>query len=378
MNIEPFALERFFGKHEFSAEILLGSSDCEALPMAELVGMADAESRQMWNDLRLGYTETLGHPALREAVADLYEGLDREGVLVVVPEEGIFLTMHALLAPGDHVVCTFPGYQSLYEVARSMGCHVSLWKPDEDKDWDFSVQELDALLRENTRLVVVNFPHNPTGFLPDRNVFDSLVECVRGRDAYLFSDEMYRFLEIDPQDRLPAACDGYSRAITLSGLSKSFGLPGLRIGWLATRDSDVLQRVSRLKDYTTICSSAPSEILALMALRCKDRILPLQRSRVQGNLEVLDGFFQEFSDWFGWNRPRSGSVCFPRMHGVQDTYAFCETLVKETGIMLAPSRMFHFGDRHVRFGFGRDSLSDGIKRLSAYMNARLQSQGSIA
>ena len=368
MNIEPFALERFFGEHEFSAEILLGSSDCEALSVAELVGMADPETQRMWDELKLGYTETLGHPALREAVASLYEDLDREDVLVLVPEEGIFLLLHALLSPGDHVVCTFPGYQSLYEVARSMGCEVSLWMPDEDKGWEFSIQELDTLLREDTRLVVVNFPHNPTGFLPDRTAFDSLVECVSRRNAYLFSDEMYRFLEIDSQDRLPAACDCSSRAITLSGLSKSFGLPGLRIGWLATQDSSVLQRVSRLKDYTTICSSAPSEILALMALRSRDRILPMQRTRVRKNLEVLDGFFQEHSDWFGWNRPRSGSVCFPRMHGVQDTYAFCETLVRETGIMLAPSRMFHYGDHHVRFGFGRDSLSGGIERLSAYLS----------
>ena len=370
MNIEPFALERFFGEHEFSAEILLASSDCESLSMAELVGMADAETRRMWADLRLGYTETLGHSALREAVADLYEGLDRSDVLVVVPEEGIFLLMHALLAPGDHVVCTFPGYQSLYEVARSMGCDVSLWTPDEDKGWEFSVQELDKMLREDTRLVVVNFPHNPTGFLPARNAFDSLVECVSRRGAYLLSDEMYRFLEIDPRDRLPAACDCYSRAITLSGLSKSFGLPGLRIGWLATQDREVLHRVSRLKDYTTICSSAPSEILALMALRCRDRILPSHSSRLQENLERLDAFFEEQNDWFHWNRPRSGSICFPRMHAVEDTHAFCENLVRETGIMLAPSRMFHYGDSHVRFGFGRDSFAEGLERLSAYLDAR--------
>lgn len=367
MQIQPFALERFFGKHEFSAEILLGSSDCEALSMAQLVAMADTETRRMWDGLRLGYTETLGHPALREAVSNLYEGVDRDGILVVVPEEGIFLLMHALLSPGDHVVCTFPGYQSLYEVARSIGCDVSLWTPDEERGWEFSIQELERLLREDTRLVVVNFPHNPTGFLPVRRAFDSLIECVSRRGAYLLSDEMYRFLEIDPRDRLPAACDCDSRAITLSGVSKSFGLPGLRIGWLATQDREVLQRVSRLKDYTTICSSAPSEILALTALRCRDRILPLQRSRVQRNLEFLDRFFQEKRDWFQWNRPRSGSVCFPRMRTVQDTYAFCERLVKETGIMLAPSRMFHYGDSHVRFGFGRDSLAEGLERLSAYL-----------
>ncbi|MCF8061462.1 MAG: aminotransferase class I/II-fold pyridoxal phosphate-dependent enzyme [Deltaproteobacteria bacterium] len=368
MKIETFVLERFFAKHEFSAQYLLSSSDCESLSMSELLNMADAESRGMWKDLRLGYTETPGHPALREAIAELYKGLSPEDVLVVVPEEGIFLLMQALLEPGDHVVCTFPGYQSLYEVARSIGCDVSMWAPDEAQGWRFDVRELPPLLRKNTRLLVVNFPHNPTGSLPDQETYASLVELVRQRGIPLFSDEMYRFLELDPASSLPPACEMDPRFVSLGGLSKSFGLPGLRIGWVATRDRGILDRMSRLKDYTTICSSAPSEILALAALRSRDRILPAQRARVQENLRLLERFFDSHSRCFQWNRPQSGSICFPRVEIVEDTFLFCETLVKETGVMLAPSRMFHYGDRHVRFGFGRDDLREGLERLSGYLD----------
>ena len=230
MKIEPFALERFFGKHEFSARTLLSSSDCESLAMADLLAMADGPTRKAWDELRLGYTETHGHPALRKAVSELYGGLGPDNVLTVVPEEGIFLLMHALLRPEDHVVCTFPGYQSLHEVARSLGCDVSLWMPDEEAGWVFSPERLEGLLQDDTRLVVMNFPHNPTGTLPTRDAFASMVARVRERGAYLLSDEMYRFLELDPEARLPAACTVYSKAITLSGLSKSFGLPGLRVG----------------------------------------------------------------------------------------------------------------------------------------------------
>ena len=368
MKIETFDLERFFAKHEFSAKYLLSSSDCESLSMQELLGMADAETRRLWDGLKLGYTETPGHPALREAIAGLYEGLDRDDVLVAAPEEGIFLLMQALLEPGDHVVCTFPGYQSLYEVARSIGCGLSWWVPNEEAGWRFDVRELTPLLRENTRLMVVNFPHNPTGSLPDRETQDSLVELLRRRGIRLFSDEMYRFLELDPASALPSACETDPRSVTLGGLSKSFGLPGLRIGWVATRDRELLDRVSRLKDYTTICNSAPSEILALAALRGRDRILPAQRARVQENLRLLERFFESHRRCFRWNRPRGGSVCFPRMETVEDTHLFCETLVKETGIMLAPSRMFHYGDRHVRFGFGRNDLAEGLDRLSSYLD----------
>ena len=130
--------------------------------------------------------------------------------------------------------------------------------------------------------------------------------------------------------------------------------------------------MSRLKDYTTICGSAPSEILALAALRSRERIIALQRDRVQRNLGVLEGFLDAYADCFSWNRPLSGSVCFPRMTAVEDTFVFCETLVRETGIMLVPSRMFHYGDRHVRFGFGRDDLQDGLERLSRYLDARFR------
>ncbi|MFP4037089.1 MAG: aminotransferase class I/II-fold pyridoxal phosphate-dependent enzyme, partial [Desulfobacteraceae bacterium] len=223
------------------------------------------------------------------------------------------------------------------------------------------------LLREDTRLAVVNFPHNPTGSLPDAGTHAGLLELLRRREIPLFSDEMYRFLERDSASQLPSACEVDPRSVTLGGLSKSFGLPGLRIGWLATRDRTFLDRVSRLKDYATICNSAPSEILALAALRSRDRILADQRARVRKNLRRLDEFFKAHSSFFLWHPPQGGTVCFPRMEAVEDTFRFCEDLVRETGVMLAPSRMFHYGDRHVRFGFGRENLAEGLERLSGYL-----------
>jgi len=372
MKLEPFALERYFAKYEFSARYMLSSSDCESFSMTELLSLADTGTSYLWNELYLGYTESPGHPLLRESIAEIYYGIDPQEILVLAPEEGIFLLMHALLEPGDHVVCTFPGYQSLFEVARSIGCEVSTWEPDESQGWHFDLGQLEANLRDETRLVVVNFPHNPTGAVPSREDFEALIDLVKRRGIYLLSDEMYRFLEVAPNSPLPAACELYERAFSLFGLSKTFGMPGLRIGWLASQDQQALEQVSLLKDYTTICSSAPSEILAIMALQSRDTIIGKQLERIHRNLEVLDKFFRDHPDLFHWNRPAGSSVCFPRMLTVQYTFTFCEQLVVETGIMLVPSRMFQYGDHHVRVGFGRENLPEVLMRFDDYLDKRFR------
>lgn len=310
----------------------------------------------------------MGHPALRDAIAHMMPGMALEDLLVVAPEEGIFLLMQALLSPGDHVVCTYPGYQSLYEVARALGCDVTLWEADESDGWGFDIDFLERQLKENTRLVVVNFPHNPTGFLPDRKAFDSIVERVQRRGAYLLCDEMYRYLERDPDWRLPACCGVYEKGISLGGLSKAFGLPGLRIGWVAARDRDLLNRMSRLRDYTTICNSAPSEILGLMAVRCRKRILARQRERTDRNIGFLDGFMARYDHRFQWHRPKGSTICFPRLRGRMGAQALCERLVDEEGILLVPSTMFGYGDRHVRIGFGREDFPEVLDRFATYLD----------
>lgn len=372
MKIKPFELERYFAKYEFSVRYLLSSSDCEALSMSALREMMDTASRRLWDELVLGYTESAGHPLLREAIAEIYANISPEAILVAAPEEGIFLFMHALLKPGDHAVCAFPAYQSLYEIARSIGCNVSNWEADENQGWRFNVDRLEALLRPETRLVVVNFPHNPTGHIPQRNDYEAIIDLVRQRGAYLLSDEMYRFLEFDAGAALQPACELYDRAFSLCGLSKAFGLPGLRIGWIASQNQEILTRMAGLKDYTTICASAPSEILAITALRNKDKIVSRQLDRLKRNLTVLDEFFAEYDDCFDWNRPAGSSVCFPRLMTQQGATEICDHLVKSAGIMLVPAQTFHFGDRHVRIGFGRENLPEVIERFSDYLSEQFR------
>jgi aspartate/methionine/tyrosine aminotransferase len=368
VKIPSFALERYFAQHEFSARYLLSCSDCEALSMTELLSMADAESRDLWEHLELRYTESQGHPLLRDAIADIYANIDASNILVAAPEEAIFLLMHALLEAGDHVVVMAPAYQSLHEVARSIGCVVDSWEPDEEPGWHFAIASLEERLRPDTRLVVVNFPHNPTGYVPPKKDFQALVELLRKRGICLLADEMYRFLETKPELTLPSACELYDNAISIFGLSKSFGLPGLRIGWLASQNRAILQRALTLKDYTTICNSAPSEILAIIGISNRAAIIEQQLARLHRNLSVLDRFFDDYDDCFSWSRPMGSSVCFPKMLIEQDTSAFCDKLVNKAGILLVPSRLFQFGERHVRVGFGRENLPEVMSVFATYLD----------
>ena len=232
MPLRPFAIERYFASYEMVVPHLFSSSDCEPLSLERLLTLADEETLELWKRLRLGYTDSQGLATLRDAIARLYRNVSPDDVVVVVPEEGILLAMHAVLKAGDHVITTFPAYQSLYEIARDIGCDVDHWTPNEQQGWHFDPADLERLARPTTRLLVINFPHNPTGYLPPHGEFQRIVAWAQQRNIRIFSDEMYRLLEFDRADRLPSAVDCDDRAMVLSGMSKSFGLSGLRVGWL--------------------------------------------------------------------------------------------------------------------------------------------------
>ncbi len=370
MKPRPFLLERYFALHEFSARYLLSCSAMEALSMREVLEFADPQARAQWEELRLGYTESPGLPLLREEIARGHPGIAADDVLEVVPEEGIFLAMNALLEAGDHVIVTKPGYQSLYAVAESLSCEVTGWMPEETAGWRFDPAFVRSALRPNTRLVVCNFPHNPTGWLPSRTEWDELCAIVRERGIWLFSDEMYRGAELDPADRLASAPEVYERAVALSGLSKSYGMPGARVGWLVTRDRALRERLLGLKDYTTICGSAPSELLGLIALRSRERILTRTREILIRNREVLSQFLDLHRHLFTWTPPRAGPVGLVRLLREPSAQAFCDRAVEQAGIMIVPSSLFEYGDRHLRIGFGRANLPDVLEHLHAWIVAR--------
>ena len=370
MNITPFKLERYFAKYEFSAKYLLSSSDCDGLAVKDLLNMADSECKKLWDDLKLGYTESLGFPLLREEVSKLYQGISKDEVLLFVPEEGIFVAMNCILESGDHMITTFPGYQSLYQLAELLGCEVTKWLPQEEKGWEFDLDILEKSIKPNSKLLVVNFPHNPTGFLPTKEYFLKIVEIAKKHNLFLFSDEMYRFLELNVADRLPSACEVYEKAVSLFGMSKTFGMAGARLGWLVTKDKDLYTRMANFKDYVTICGSAPSEILSLIALRAKDRIIENHLTRIKKNLGLISTFFDKYSKLFSWVKPIAGTIALPKINMDIDAYTFAENTEKESGIMILPSNVYDFDNKHFRIGYGRENMPEALEKFDNYLQTK--------
>lgn len=369
MQLPPFKLERYFAKYEFNVQYLLCSSDCESLTVQDLLaldpGAGDSFQRQ-W----LGYTESQGAPKLRQEIARAYTTIQPHQVLVHSGAgEAIFLFMHAVLQAGDHVVVHSPCYQSLVEVARSIGCEVTLWKADEQNGWTPDIDDLRGNLRSNTRAVVINTPHNPTGYLMPHDIFREVNRITQERGILLFSDEVYRESEYDPADRLPSACDINDDAISLGGTSKTFGLPGLRIGWIATHNADTYTKMERLKDYTTICNSGPSEFLAELALRHRQEIARRNLEIITGNLAILDGFFARFGEKITWVRPKAGPIAFPRLVA-EDIESFCHELVTTAGVLLLPGTIYDDSENHFRIGFGRRNLPEALTRLGEFLVSR--------
>lgn len=365
MELPPFRIEQYFARHEFSAQHLLSASDCEPLSVAELVQLEpDAAERLL--ALRCGYSEPSGSPELREAVAALYRGISADQVVATsCAEEAIFLALHTMLGPGDHAIVATPCYESALQLARSTGAEVSEWRSRFEDGWARDLQALTGLLRPETKLLYLNEPHNPTGTLIDHWSFQQLVEWCAEHEVRILSDEVYRGLEHNPADRLPAICELSPGSVSLGSVAKSLGLAGLRTGWVATADAALRQRVIDLKYYTTICASSPSEQLAALALRHAPQLFARSLELVNHNVMLIEEFLAEHPARFEWVRPTAGSIGFPRVHGIADIDRWCERFAA-AGVLVLPGSVFD-EPRHVRFGFGRADLEEALMALAAQL-----------
>jgi aspartate/methionine/tyrosine aminotransferase len=371
MNLPPFKLERYFAKYEFNTEFLLCSSDCEAMSIADLLAFepgAAEKFQRVW----LGYTESQGSPALRAEICTLYETIEPEDILVHTGAgEAIFLFMFAAFQEWDHVIVHSPGYQSLADVARAAGCDVSPWRAREEDNWALDLNELRHLMRSNTRAIIINTPHNPTGYLMSKEDYDALHKIAQENNLLLFSDEVYRESEYDPSTRLPAACDYGEHAVSLGVTSKTYGLAGLRIGWIATKNKAIYDKMASLKDYTTICNSAPSEFLAELAMRNRKRLVERNLGIIKENLSIMDDFFARHANLFEWVRPKAGSMAFPRYLG-GNVEQFCDELVKKAGVLLLPGSVYDDARNHFRLGLGRRNLPQAVERLEEFLRNHRQ------
>lgn len=363
--MRDFELEVYFSKWEFAAKYHLTASDAQSMSLSQLLGFASPADRKRFEELHLGYTETFGAKPLLREISQTYEVItDLQILCFAGAEEGIYVAMRVLLQPEDHCIVITPNYQAAETIPLSI-CAVSGVALDEQNDWSLDIDAVREALRPNTKVISINFPNNPTGAIPSHIAFEALVELCRERGIWLFSDEVYRLIEHDPAARIPQVADVYERGISLNVMSKSYGLPGLRIGWLACQDRAFLQSCERYKHYLSICNSGPSEVLAEIALKAREHILERNRCIVRHNLGLLDAFFADFRDLFDWRAPHGSCVAFIRYKGKDGVESFTDRLIEESGVLLLPSSIYRselgpVPQNYFRIGFGRSNMEEGL------------------
>jgi len=353
MEIEDFALERWFAKYEHKSEMMLAESGIRSLS-------ADRFDLDPGN---LGYViPTNGDPELRNEIGERYGKGKDEVLFTCGTQEANFLVFLSLMDRDSHAVVVTPTYQALYSVPRAFGdvTEVKLSSPD----WELSVKEVKEAVRDDTELIVLNNPNNPTGRYHPKEKVEALLEIAEDNDAYFLCDEVYRLLVDDP---LPPVAKISERGISTSSLTKSYGLAGARFGWIAGPE-EVVERVWRWKDYTTISPTKIGQYIAKQALgEMEDEILSENRELADKNRSIVQGFIDRNSlDWYepvGVN----GFITVPE--GFESSIDFCRGLVEEKSVVLAPGRLFGH-DNYFRIGFGleTDDLEEGLSRVDEYLS----------
>ncbi len=373
--LPEFRLEVHFSQWEFQAKYHLTASDAESMSLAELLAMATPEEREAFETLWLGYTETWGAPDLREAIAATYASRDAADVLCFVgASEGIFAANSVLLDRDSHAIVVTPNYQS-HETLPLAICEATGVPLDPDDNWSLDIDRIAASIRPNTRLVTINFPHNPTGTILPLDRYEALIALCRKHGIYILHDEIFNGLGPSDARHLPFITDVYERGLSLNVTSKAYGLPGLRIGWIACADRDLLSRMERMKHYLSISSSGPSERLAVIAVRNRERILARNCAIVDENLPKLEAFFARRPELFDWQRPDGSCMTFPRYKGEEGVEAFAHSLIEESGILVLPGSIYNSElgptptDRF-RIGVGRKGMDEGLDAFEMHLASR--------
>lgn len=369
MNLPPFKLEEFWRKHEFAVPHLLCCSDGETWKLQEILDLADPEALALWQSLSMGYTEPPGHPLLRREIASLYDTLNPDEIFTFAgAEEGIYCAMKALINPGDHVIIIDPCYQSLATIPLSLGADATTIQLKFENQWKLDLNTVQKAFRPTTKLVILNFPHNPTGTILDADVQDGLIALARESGAHIFCDEVYRFMEVDETARLPSMADAYEKGISLNVMTKTFGLAGLRIGWLASKDESSLHHAGSQKLYTSICNSGVSEIVAIIALRAKEHLLRRNREIMAANLRVLDVFMERHRDKLSWVRPQGGTMAAIKLLLPIPVETFADDLIREQGVLIMPGSVYDLQGNFFRVGFGKRDMPSILERLELHLD----------
>lgn len=364
-----YALGAFLARWYPTTHHDLAASDSETWRISELLALASPEGRAGWDNLALGYTDPRGAGWLRARISEGYDSITADAIVCFAgAQEGLSIALQALLAPGDHAIMLLPAYQPS-EIALTSLCDTTGIALDATKNWSLDLDRVEQAIRPQTRVILANFPNNPTGKLPSADEFADLLDICRRHDLWLVNDEVYRLIDRAPSQRLPCVADAYDKGVSVDALSKSFGLPGLRVGWLACRDQTLLTRLRSLKQIASLCLSGPSEVLAHIALGARETILERNRAIATANLDAVNAFLAAHRNVVDWHEPEGGAIGYVRYRGSDGVEAFATRMASEARTLVLPASVWRSAltplptDRF-RIGFGRRDCSAGLSAIS--------------
>lgn len=364
MKLSVFRQEEFFEEYEFSCELMLALSGAEPMTAAELERLVGGRPDL---DSELGYTPSSGYPELRDAIAALNPPAERDNVMVTVGAIEALLILHNLLLdPGDEVVCLWPAYQPLYELANGAGGSVRFVRLEQDGDFAIDLGAIEDAVGPRTKVVLLNVPHNPTGQTVPPEDLRELARRLAPLGVHVIVDEVFREMRSNHPE---SAWDGQDNLIAIGSTSKSYALPGLRVGWLVA-NPELVVKARQFRKYTSLNPGARDQLWALAALEQRAAVLARTWALTERGAELATAWIADHPEDFELVAPPAGGLFFPRLRHPVPTLDFCAELVHDTGVLLAPGSVCYESEGFLRLGVATPQLAEGLDRLGGWLDRR--------
>ncbi len=370
MKVDTFLVEQFMNKYEMDVEINIAETCVKPFTLEEFLELMEYEN--FFDDFKskqLTYGHINGSPELRQGIANLYETINAENILLAGGAIGAnFLTFYSLINPGDTIISIFPAYQQLYSTAKSFGANVKLWKLKWEDKWEPNIEELSSMIDKKTKMIIINNPHNPTGYLFNNKMLGQICQIAEEADAYLHYDEAYKGLYINENDNVTSVVDVYDKAISTGSFSKGLSLTGLRLGWIAA-NKEIIDECVRHRDYTTISNAMIDDALAALAMKHVEKIYERNNEIIRTNHKILSKWIDN-EPLIDWIPARAGSVGFLKHHLNMPSEELSVKLIEQKNTFLVPGSCFEL-EGFLRIGFGNDTkvLQIGLNRFKEFLDS---------
>lgn len=367
---EDFEVEQFMDKYETGIKYNLGETCCYSLSLDEIAQLGHCEPFSIDPNLRFTYGAIKGTDNLREQIASLYGSeFSKDNVLITNGAIAAnFLVYYSLVGPEDHVICVHPTYNQLHSVPKMFGAEVDFLRLKEEDGYVPNINTLKSILKKNTKLIIINNPNNPLGTIISSDLLKQICQLCNENNIYLHSDEVYRpiFHSLpEGTTKPPSACELYDKTIVTGSMSKAFSLAGIRLGWIITKDLNVLKIASSRRDYNTISVSMIDDLIAQYALKNADSIIKRNYNLCLENLQILNQFVKENSDLFDFvAKPQGGTVCLLRLKTIKDGYKFATYLAEKYKVLCVPGEALGIpGSLRIGYANSKNDLLKGLPLL---------------